>query len=308
EDAPALRTSVIFAQGGTYDAYFSIGDTGAANPQDNLDNPNPLKVSAEGEDLKTWVAGDGEFKGTPGYNDYEIYLGKITVDAEQQVNYIVDDAPDFEGGQRSVYLGMRFVKETQVLLDEFQISPGVHELYTDLGGNQYIVWPQDEAAFPNLEDWLTLNAREDGSGKWNEREGLGPFGPILESFPGSGNDAMPLRVKVIFARGGTYDVFLDIGDTAAAEFQQNIDEPIPLMFGFEGEELTTYHPNDGEFKGTPGYNDYEMSIGQITVEAGEERNFIVDDAVDYEGAVRSVFLGMRFVLTEPTNVESWSLF
>lgn len=308
-DAMPLRTSVIFAQDGTYDAYVSIGDTGASDPQENLNNPNPLKVAAEGEELKTWVAGDGEFKGTPGYNDYEIHLGKITVSAGQQVNYIIDDDTEYPNRQRSVYLGMRFVKETQIVLNEFQVSPGVHELTADIGGNQFSTWPVDEAAYPTLDDWLTLGTRQDGSGKWNKREGLGPYGPILESFPSNGNDAMPLRTRVIFSRAGTYEVFLNIGDTAAADPQQNLNEPIPLKFGFEGQELTTYHPNDGEFKGTPGYNDYEISVGEITVQAGEERSFIIDDAQsdDYPGAVRSVYLGMRFVIKE-TDVKLWSLY
>jgi len=308
EDAPTLKTSVIVAQAGTYNVYASIGDTGASTEQDNLDNPNPLQIAKEGDELKTWVAGDGEFKGTPGYNDYEVFLGKITVTAGQQVNYIIDDVPDYPNGQRSVFLGMRFVKESFVVLKEFQVSPGVHELFTDLGGNQYMTWPVDETTYPNVEDWLTNNANSNTDNKWNVRQNLGPYGPILEAYPSGPEDAPTLRTKVIFYRGGTYDVFLNIGDTAAPDFQQNIDEPIPLKFGFEGAELKTYHPNDGEFKGTPGYNNYEMSIGQITVKAGEQRNFIIDDAVDYEGAVRSVYLGMRFVLSESADVGHWSLY
>jgi len=262
----------------------------------------------EGEELTTYHPNDGEFKGTPGYNNYEVTIGKISVKAGEQRNFIIDDAVDFPGAVRSVYLGMRLVKETYAALKEFQVSPGVHEMFTDIGGNQFMTWPVDEAAYPTLDDWRTSPTRVDGSGKWNERAGLGPYGPILESFPGSGNDAMPLRTKVIFYRGGTYDVYLNIGDTAAADYQQNINEPIPLMFGFEGEQMTTYHPNDGVFMGTPGYNNYEMSIGKITVVAGEQRNFIIDDAVDYPGVVRSVYLGMRFVLSESTGVSDWSLY
>ncbi len=308
EDAPALKTSVIFAQAGTYDVYVSIGDTGAATPEDNLANPNPLKVAKERDPLKTWVAGDGEFKGTPGYNDYEIHLGKITVTAGQQVNFLIDDDPDYPNGQRSVYLGMRFVKETQVVLKEFQVSPGVFEMFTDIGGNQYMTWPVDEAAYATMDSWLTVNANSTTDNKWNIRQNLGPYGPILEAYPSGPEDAPTLRTKVIFARAGTYDVYLNIGDTAAADYQQNINEPNPLIFGFERGELKTYHPNDGVFMGTPGYNNYEIAIGQITVTAGEQRHFIIDDAPDYENGYRSVYLGMRFVLSETTGVGDWHLY
>jgi hypothetical protein len=308
DDAPPLKTSVIFAQGGTYKAYLNIGDTGASTPEDNLTNPTPLVFGFEGEDLITYHPNDGEFKGTPGYNDYEISLGEISVQDGEERHFIIDDAIEYEGVQRTVYLGMRFELQVDIVLDEFQVSPGVTELYTDLGGNQYMTWAQDEAAYPNLEDWLTIDANSETDNLWNVREGLGPYGPIIESFPQSDENAPPLRTRVIFSRAGTYDVYLNVGDIAASDPEENLESPTPLMFGFEGGEMTTYHPNDGVFNGTPGYNDYEMSIGQITVEAGEERAFIIDDAVDYEGAERSVYLGMRFSITEGTAVESWSLY
>ena len=120
-----------------------------------------------------------------------------------------------------------------------------------------------------MEDWLTNNANSNTDNKWNVRQNLGPYGPILEAYPSGPEDAPTLRTKVIFYRG-TYDVFLNIGDTAAPIFSKILTS-LSLKFGFEGTELKTYHPNDGEFKGTPGYNNYEMSIGQITVKAGEQQ-------------------------------------
>ncbi len=308
DDAPPLRTSVIFAQGGTYKVFLNIGDTGASDPVENLESPTPLLFGFEGEELATYHANDGEFKGTPGYNDYEMSLGEITVQDGEERHFIIDDAVEYENVQRTVYLGMRFELQADIVLDEFQVSPGVTELYTDLGGNQYMTWPLDEAAYPNLEDWLTINASSNSDSLWNIREGLGPYGPILESFPPGGDDAPTLKTRVIFSRAGTYDVFLNVGDIAASEPEENLTNPTPLMFGFEGGEMTTYHPNDGVFNGTPGYNDYEMSIGQITVEAGEEHGFLIDDAIDYENVQRSVYLGMRFVIAEGTAVDSWSLY
>ncbi len=308
EDAPTLMTNVIFVEGGTYDVYFSIGDTGAATEDDNLANPNPLKLGREGEELQTYVAGDGEFKGTPGYNDYEIHFEQISVEAGQEVTYIIDDAPDFEGGQRSVYLGMKLVKQSFLDLDEITVSPGVFELFTDIGGNKYRTWPQDEAAYPALEDWLTDTTREDGSGKWNIRQNLGTYGPILESFPENGNDAMPLRTTVEIRLGGTYDVFLRVGDIGDADPTENLENPTPIKFGIEGEELQTYGAWDGTFEGTPGYNDYEVKVGEITVSGGEVVNFIMDDATDYEDARRSVYLGVRLVKTAGAPVGNWAIY
>lgn len=310
-DAPTLKTSVIFAQGGTYDVFLNIGDTAAADFDQNLDEQIPLNFGFESGDLTRYHPNDGTFNGTPGYNDYEIHVGKITVEDGEMRDFYIDDVQDGTAS-RSVYLGMRFALQQNVQISEFPVSPGVNEEdFSDLFGNTFRTWPQDEAAYPTLDDWLTITTREDGSNKWNIRQGLGPYGPILESFPNSGNDAPPLRTSVTFAQGGTYNVILNIGDTAAADEQQNIDDPIPLNFAFEGDELVRYHPNDGTFAGTPGYNDYEIAVGQVTVEAGETRNFIIDDVQDGT-ASRSVYLGMRFELAEdsggPSDITNWSLY
>jgi hypothetical protein len=102
---------------------------------------------------------------------------------------------------------------------------------------------------------------------------------------------------VTFGTAGTYEVYFSLGDTGAVNEEENLATPTPLNFAFEGEELTRWHANDGEFIGTPGYNDYEMSVGQITVAKGETRNFLIDDVQDGT-ATRSVYLGMRFVFVE----------
>ena len=307
-DAMPLRTSVRFAEAGTYNYYLNIGDTAAADPQQNIDEPNPIQFAIEGQEMITYVPDDGVFKGTPGYNDYEALMGEITVEAGEQVDFVIDDAPEFENVYRSVYLGMRFELQQIIELSEVQVSPGLFEWTTDLGGNRMKTWPQDESAYPNLEDWLTTVSREDGSGKWHTRDGLGPFGPILESFPENGNDAMPLRTSVEFSVGGVFNVYVRVGDIGAADPDENLESPTPLKFGLEGQELKTFGAWDGEFLGTPGYNDYEVLYGEITVADGEQVNFIIDDATDYEGAERSVYLGLRLEKTQGTPVENWSLY
>lgn len=318
-DAFAIKTSVIFSQGGNYDVFFSLGDTGVASDDDNIANPNPLAFGFAADSLTTYYAGDGEFKGTPGYNDYEISVGSISVEPGEQVDFFIDDVLEDAGGiGRSVYLGMRFVLKPDVAFSEFQVSPGVtEENFTDLFGNSFRTWPQDSAAFPSVEDWLTNAAngdsRSDGSGLWHTRGGLGPYGPILESFPNNGNDAMPLRTSVTFSQGGTYNVYFSLGDTGVASDADNITNPNPLIFGPEGGDVSIRVAGDGEFRGTPGYNDYEIFVEEVTVNAGDTLSYIVDDVQDAPGGIgRSVYLGMRFELAEgggdPSDVSSWSLF
>lgn len=303
-DAAPLMTSIIFAADGAYNVYLNMGDTAGSTPSQNCGEPNPIQFGMDGEALKTYMPDDGTFKGTPGYNDYEIPVGVVAVSAGDQVDFIIDDAIDFPDARRSVYLGMRLEKIDPGAFPEAQISPGAADWTTDLSGNRFRTRATDICL--DTDSWLTVGTREDGSGKWNIREGLGPYGPILESFPENANDAVPLRTSIIFAQAGTYDAFFNIGDTAAADEQQNIDEPNPILFGLEGTDLQTFHPNDGEFKSTPGYNDYEISLGEYTVGQGERLDFIIDDAIDFPDARRSVYLGMRFVLLTP--VESWSIY
>ena len=296
EDAPTLQTSIIFASGGTYDVFFSLGDVGAVDPDENLVNQTPLNFAFEGGEFTRWHANDGEFKGTPGYNDYEMAVGEITVADGDQVNFLIDDVQD-ESALRSVYLGMRLVSRPEIQITEFNVSPGVFEPTTDLFGNSFQTGPVDKEAYPNQEDWLTVNANSASDNLWNIREGLGSYGPILESFPQSGEDAPTLQTSGTFAVAGTYDVFFSLGDVGAVDADENLTNQTPLNFAFEGDDFTRWHANDGTFNGTPGYNDYEMAVGQITVGSGETRHFLVDDVQDGT-ALRSVYLGMRFVFVE----------
>ena len=300
EDAPTLRTSVTFGTAGTYNVFFSLGDIGPVDPDENLRAPTPVNFAFEGEELTRWHANDGEFKGSPGYNDYEMSVGQITVSDGEQVNFLIDDVQDGTA-IRSVYLGMRLVLGPQVT--EFSVSPGVFEPTTDLFGNTFHTGPVDEAAYPNLDEWLTVNANKSSDSLWNIREGLGSYGPILESFPKSGEDAPTLRTSVTFGTAGTYNVFFSLGDIGPVDPDENLRAPTPVNFAFEGEELTRWHPNDGTFNGSPGYNDYEMSVGQITVAVGETRSFIIDDVQDGT-AIRSVYLGMRFETVEDATDET----
>ena len=116
------------------------------------------------------------------------------------------------------------------------------------------------------------------------------------------DSAPTLQTSVTFGTAGVYDVFLSVGDIGQVDPEENLLNPTPLNFAFEGDDFTRWHANDGTFNGSPGYHDYEMSVGQITVASGETKNFLVDDVQDGT-AVRSVYLGMRFSFVGAGTVE-----
>ena len=216
----------------------------------------------------------------------------------------IDDAPTptSEYWVTSTFQGVTLrVIELGGAISEIQVSPGAFDWVTDLSGNKFKIGPVDTGL--TQDEWLTVNANSGSDSLWNVREGLGSYGPILESFPKSGEDAPTLQTSVIFAQGGTYDVFFSLGDIGPVDPDENLRAPTPVNFAFEGEELTRWHPNDGTFNGSPGYNDYEMSVGQITVAVGETRSFIIDDVQDGT-AIRSVYLGMRFETVEDATDET----
>jgi len=321
EDAPEVTMEITLSHAGTYRVTFNFLESNSAP------GTGPIFAALGDADLELYNVDNSERRsggtspavpfsdgGTGGSMFwYSAVLGEVEVQDGETITIRVDDVPgdqyqlDSPMESASTFHGVTLtVLEGGPPLPEIQVSPGVFEWFTDKNGHQYKTWPADEAAYPTQEDWLTITTRQDGSGMWNIRQNLGTFGPILESFPRNGNDAMPLRTSVIFAEAGTYQVYLRIGDTAAAEPQQNLDEPNPLLFGIEGQEIKSYHPNDGEFQGTPGYNDYEIAFGQISVDAGEQVNFIIDDDQEYPNVYRSVYLGLRIV-QEQATIESWSL-
>ncbi len=321
EDAPEVTMEMTLAYGGKYQVTFNYLES------NSTPLTGPIFAALGDGDMELYNADNTERRsgGTDppvpfsdgstgaGMFWYSVVLGEVEVQDGETITVRVDDVPgeQYELGappdSASTFHGVTLtVLEGGPPLPEIQVSPGVFEWFEDKNGNQYKTWPADEAAYPNQEDWLTVNDRQDGWGVWNIRENLGPYGPILESFPGSGNDAMPLRTSVIFAEAGTYDVFLSVGDIAAAEPGENETNPCPLVFGIEGQELQSYYANDGEFKGTPGYNDYEVNFGKISVDAGEQVDFIIDDDQEWPNVQRSVYLGMRLV-QQDTGVDSWSL-
>jgi hypothetical protein len=306
EDSPELSVIIEVKFGGKYEVILKF--------LDQLDNPGTGPIlAALGDDELTLYSEENATPATggtsPGYPGIDgttqgimwwqtVSLGEVQLEAGGTVKVRIDDTTsDFaDTWVTTTFQGVTLrAIELDGALSEIQVSPGVFDWATDSGGNQFKTGPVDPDL--TIDDWLTVNANSGSDGLWNIREGLGTYGPILESFPLSGDDAPTLQTSVIFAQSGIYDVFLNLGDTGAVDPDENEATPTPLNFAFEGEEFTRWHANDGVFKGTPGYNDYEMSVGQITVPAGEVINFLIDDVQDGT-ATRSVYLGMRFELVE----------
>jgi hypothetical protein len=306
EDSPELTMDITVAVGGKFEVILNF--------LDERNNPGAGPILA--------AVGDGELKGfseensepatggtSPGYPGIDATtqgamwwqttsLGEVEIVAGESLKVRVDDTTsDFaEDFVTTTFQGVTLrAIELDGPISEIQVNPGKFDWVTDTGGNQYKTGPLD----PDLtqDDWLTVNSNSSSDGLWNIREGLGSYGPILETFPLGGDDGPTLQTSVIFSQSGIYAVFLNLGDTGAVDPDENEAAPTPLNFAFEGEEFTRWHANDGVFKGTPGYNDYEMSVGQITVRAGEATNFLIDDVQD-DTATRSVYLGMRFELIQ----------
>ncbi len=323
EDAPEITMNITPAFGGRYEVILNFLDS------EEVPGSGQIQAATGENDFLTFDANNsiratgGTMPGYPTVGNttqgnmfwYSAVLDEVDINAGDVIQVRIDDVqgdqldPPPPAYVTTTFQGITLrVIELDGALPEVQISPGAYEWTTDLSGNEFRTWPLDETTYPNLEDWLTINARVDGSGLWNIRERLGPYGPILESFPVNGNDAMPLRTTIRFVEGGTYDAYFSIGDTGVASTEDNDASPNPLQVYREGEEAKTWVPNDGELKGTPGYNDYEIYLEQITVSAGEEVSYIVDDVQDYPNGQRSVYMGMRFLRSDQTNVQSWSLF
>ena len=192
---------------------------------------------------------------------------------------------------------------------EIRISPGIFDWHEDDNGNRYRTWITDENAA--LGDWLTDNANSGSDSKWNMRQNLGYYGPILESFPGDlTEDCPPLKTSVQIAEGGTYQVALFAGDTGQATDAENHELPHPLIAGFEGGEMKTYYAWDGVYAGLYGYNIYEMDMGTITVESGETVSVIIDDAPNDPLTVtstRAVYSGLRLNKVD-TPIQDWAVY
>jgi hypothetical protein len=116
-----------------------------------------------------------------------VSLGEVEVEDGGVIKVRVDDSDDVFSDEwiTSTWQGVTLrVIELGGAISEIQVSPGAFDWVTDVSGNQFKTGPQDSAL--SEEEWITINANSASDSLWNIREGLGSYGPIIESFPNGG--------------------------------------------------------------------------------------------------------------------------
>jgi hypothetical protein len=124
---------------------------------------------------------DGTTQGTMWWQT--VSLGEVEVDDGGHIRVRIDDTENgfADDWVTSTWQGITLkVIELGGAIAEIQVSPGAFDWVTDVSGNQFRTGPVDTTL--GQEEWLTVNANSANDGKWNIREGLGAYGPILESF------------------------------------------------------------------------------------------------------------------------------
>ncbi|MBD3266322.1 hypothetical protein GF373_06595 [bacterium] len=273
EDAPQLKTTVTMAEAGTYNVFLWYGDIGAANPDDDANNPTPIDAGLEGEDMQTFFQADGVLVTDEyGWNVLEAQVGTVTVDANGSFSVLIDD--HVGEGARTAYLGLR-ISEGELYDPPEPITYDFHD------DNKWMIYPVAG------------------------RELLISHGPGL-----SGEDAPQLTTEITLAHAGTYEVIFhfmdsnDFPDEGWIAGQLN-DGPV--------ENYGAGHPDAVRASGgtAPGYpwidNNYHSSMfwytasmGEVTVEAGESITIKADDFQFTSGAeyMASVFEGITLKVIE----------
>ena len=274
EDAPELTMDIEVAIGGTYEVILNFLDSRENPGYGTLQAALGENDLVEYSELNATPATGGT---SPGYPEFDettqgtmwwqtVSLGEVKVDDEGHIRVSIDDTENefADDWVTSTWQGITLKGiEMGGAIAEIQVSPGAFDWVTDVSGNQFRTGPVDTTL--GQEDWLSVNANSASDGKCNVREGLEPYGPIFQSFPLSGEDVPTLRTRATFAKAGRYDVVLNLGDTGASDPAENLITQTSLMFALPGQSWVRWHTNDGVFSGTPGYNNYEMSVGQVAV-------------------------------------------
>ena len=198
EDAPELTMDIAVAIGGTYEVILNFLDS-RENPGDGtLQAALGENELVEYSELNATPATGGT---SPGYPQFDgttqgtmwwqtVSLGEVEVDDGGHIRIRIDDTENgfADDWVTSTWQGITLkVIELGGAIAEIQVSPGAFDWVTDVSGNQFRTGPVDTTL--GQEEWLTVNANATNDSKWNIREGLGAYGPVLESFPASGEDA-----------------------------------------------------------------------------------------------------------------------
>ncbi|MBN2327406.1 MAG: hypothetical protein JXR73_09645 [Candidatus Omnitrophica bacterium] len=184
-----------------------------------------------------------------------------------------------------------FGGDADLVLEGLIVDPTyIYETYSDDDGNSYTTTAADDALAPEAV-FTTDNLVDDNL--WVLRGGAMPdMGVLASRAPAGTEDAPMLQTTVTMGAGGTYNVYFLYGDIGEANESDDQANPTPIDAGIEGQEMKTYFQADGQLiTDEYGWNILEVSLGSVTLAAGESFKVLIDDHVG-EGA-RSAYLGLR---------------
>lgn len=321
EDAPMLTTEITLAHAGTYEVIFQFMDSeqfpdegwieASLNDGDFEEygayHVDAVRATGGTSPPYPWI--DHSYQGNMFW--YTAVMGEVTVEGGDTITIRVDDVQDTSQQDyiASVFEGVTLrVLEGGPPITDIQVSTEFrYEWGEDDRGNRYQIVAADESL---TEDQVFSETRDGSDNLWELRQpNMGPYGVIYSGFNPAGTEDCPmLKTMVEVADGGTYDVYMYVGDVAEVG-TDDLESPQPIMAGFSSDDLTTYLQADGEFIGLYGFNVLKTYIGTVTLEDGELLEVFIDDAPEVEGNDRrSNYGGLILELSDDTSVKDWSLF
>ncbi|MGC9326224.1 MAG: hypothetical protein ACP5I1_01190, partial [Candidatus Hinthialibacter sp.] len=241
---------------------------------------------------------------------YTAVMGEVELAAGESLQVTIDDYQFSSGFEymASVFEGvtLRVLEGGPPILDIRASTEFRYVWGEDDQGNRYTTVAADESL---NEDQVFTESRTNSDNLWELRQpNMGPYGVIYSGFkPGGTEDCPMLKTMIEIAQGGTYDVFMYMGDVGQVGTDDE-SSPCPIKAGFDPNQLTTYFQRDGVYIGTYAFHMIEIKIGTVTVESGETLSVYIDDAEEVEGGDRRSNYGGLLLSISQTPVADWTLY
>ena len=321
ENAPELTTEIQLAYAGKYEVTFNFMDSndnanegiikasfnGAAAEEYNAAHPQAVRASGGTVPQYPWI--DGTY--TSGMFWYTAVMGVVDAKAGDKILIKVDDVQNTSGLEfmASVFEGVTLrVMEGGPPIAEIRASTEFRYAWgEDKQGNRYNTEAVDDTL--TVDDVFTTT-RSTSDNLWELRTpNMGPYGYIYTGYKPAGTEDCPaLKTMIDVAKGGTYDVYMYMGDVAQVG-TDDLTSPCPIQAGFDVNKLKTYFQADGKYIGLYGFNILEVYLGQATVADKGRITVYIDDADQVDGNDRrSNYGGLRLTLSAPASINEWSLF
>lgn len=321
EDAPELTMVITVAFAGKYEVIFHF--------MDSYDTPNEGVIKAslnDGEAQEYSAANPNAVKATggtsPGYPMvdgtytsgmywYTAVMGTVDLQVGGTVTLKIDDV---QGTSASEFMASVFEGVTLRVIEGGPEIPDIRAStefrYTwgeDKNGNRYTTQAADDSL--TVDDVFTTT-RTNSDSLWELRTpNMGPYGFIYSGYGPAGTEDCPmLKVIIEIAVGGSYDVYMYLGDVAQVG-TDDLTSPCPIKAGFDSTNLKTYFQADGKFIGLYGFNVLQVPLGTVTVADKGVITVYIDDADQVEGSDRrSNYGGLLLTRVIETSVGNWSLY